>query len=175
MNRRTLIKSAAILPAFPLNGVREFRAGLLVDETTPVNIIITSHFSQATAEKYRRSWIGKVFETWGEWYVVSSERRDLPDQLAEMPGTLTHHDTLYGEAAEEQEYLVGAFRREHISCIVRIRDDAEPLMIKIAGHIATQHVPGVFESTWSAAQLQSFVPTEDDLGMAISEDNSHFP
>lgn len=175
MNRRALIQSAAILPAFSLGGVREIRAGLLIGDTTPVNIIVTSHHSPAAAERYRRSWIGNVFETWGEWYVINSEPRPLPDHLAAMPGTMTHHDTLYGEAAEEHEYLVGAFRKEHISCIVRIREDDESLMIDVAEHIEAQSSPGLFESAWSAAQLQRFIPTGEDLGQPISVDNSHFP
>lgn len=175
MNRRALIKSAAFLPAFPLTGAREVRTGLLVNDTTPVHFIITSHHSHKAAERHRRSWIGRVFETWGEWYVVDSEPRTLPDELAAMPGTLTHHHTLYGEAAEEQEYLVGAFRRDHITVIVRIREDNETLMNQIAEHIAAQPIPGLFESIWSTAQLQTFIPNQDDLGLSISESDSHFP
>lgn len=175
MNRRALLQSAAILPISSIGGVREVRAGLIVDGSAPVHMIVTSHHSSKAAERFRRSWSGKVFESWGEWYVVGSDPRELPPHLAEMPGSLSHHDTLYGEAAEEQEYLVGAFRRERITCIVRIREDNELLILQIADHIAAQPVPGLFESGWSAAQLQRFIPITADLGVAVEESDDFWP
>lgn len=175
MNRRTLTKSAILLPGLSTLEPRGIRANRVMNNTTPVHMIVTSHCTTVSAERYRRSWIGKVFETWGEWYPGYSEPRNLPGSLAAMPGTLSYHEVRYGESGEEQEYLVGAFRREYISCIVRIREDNESLMNQIAQHIASQPVPGLLASAWSTAQLRTFIPNGDDLGLSISEGSLHFP
>lgn len=175
MNRRHLIKSAAILPFADLGATQEARTSLLVDGTVPVNVIVTSHLGSMAADHHRKSWMGKVFETRGEWYDVKEERRELPSHLADMPGSLFFHKTLYGEAAEEIDYLVGAFRREHITCIVRIKDDHELMMLTIAEHIGSQQVPTVFDTTWSSAQLQKFFPDEEALGKCLEPDSSFWP
>lgn len=175
MNRRTFLKTPALIPIAGLGPERQIRAAMLVDENTPVNMLVQAHPDEVNAERFRRSWIGRVFESEGEWYVIHSEYRTLPASLASMPGTLSFHETLFGEAAEEDEYLVGAFRREHICCIVRIRADSEQMMFDIAQHVSVQSIPSQLELAWSSSQLQRFIPKEADLKVPIVEDTSFWP
>lgn len=176
MNRRTFLKTPALIPLFGADSDNEVRATLLIDDSTPVNVIVQSHLTQGAAERYRQDWIGRVWEDpLGEWYVLHSEYRALPAHLAELPGSLSYHETQYGEAGDFHVYLTGAFRRDHISCIVRVRDDDEPLMADITAHIASRPIPSLFEVTWNPIRLQAFIPNEHSLGVSVTPDSWHFP
>ena len=175
MNRRVFLQSATILPLFGFISDGEVRANLRVDHDIDVNIIVTAWVLDRLAEQHRQDWIGRPFETQGEWYPMSVETRVLPESLAELPGTLTFHTARIGEAGEYQEYLVGAFRREHISCIVRIQEDHEALMHSIAEHIAAQDIPGIFESSWNNATLNRFIPNAVSLGREVEPGDAFWP
>lgn len=175
MNRRVFLQSAAAVPLFGVGTHSEVQANLLVDQDILVHIIATAHPGELLAERYRQEWMGEPFETRGEWYKMSTETRVLPDHLVKMPGTQTFHTASFGEAGEHQEYLVGAFRRNNISIIVRIREDNEPLMILIAEHILAQDLPGTFETLWNPSQLNNFIPTSDSLELPIEPATTFWP
>lgn len=176
MQRRTFLQTAGFLPVIGLYPGNEIRSSVSVDESTLVNMIVRSHATGGVAERHRRSWVGRVFENpYGEWYDVESEFRELPAHLARLPGSLSFHKTLFGEAAEEHSYLSAAFRREHISCVVRMQMDNEALMIRIAEHIASQPSPSLFETSWSSAQLRSFLPDSNDLNLSVEPCEIFFP
>lgn len=175
MNRRIFLSTVGTLPTLGISSeIRQIRSHFLVDNREEVQMILTAHHHADAAEKWRRGWAMRAFESQGEWYLQTSSARRLPRDLAELPGTLVHHTYVAGVAAAESSMLVGAFRRQHIACIFRVRDDEE-VMIALAGFFAGQHVPAPFEVMWSPAQLQAFVPTNGDMGMDITPSDTFWP
>ena len=177
MNRRTLIAGAVPLPWIqkkPELPQRRLRSQLLLNDVVSVQILLEAHATAESAEVWRQGWIGRAFEGMGEWYLQDSESRDLPARLAALPGDMHFHNYIWGEAAEEDSMLIGAFRHEHVGCVIRMQGEHEPLMISLAEFFASRAVPNVWELAWSDAQLQRFLPTSDSLGIPVQPDNDAF-
>lgn len=175
MNRRSFLQSTSVLPLMGFGSVREVRAALLIAREVNAHFIVAAHTHPDAAEDHRRDWIARPFEGEGEWYLDSTEMRDLPSNLADLPGILSFHTATVGAAAARHAYLVGAFRRDHISYIVRFQSDSEDLMIDIAEFFAAQSLPGVFEAAWSSSQLLGLIPDSNDLGVPVEEVKAFWP
>lgn len=176
MQRRTFLKSATMAPLFGFSTpFREVRESLEIDNGVRVHIIATAHASAKAAERYRNQWIGEPFESEGEWYLQVSEARPLPDELATLPGSLSYHEYLFGEAAEELSMLVGAFRRDYIGYIIRVRDNNEDLLLALARWFARQPLPSPMNLAWSDTLLRALIPDSDDLGLDVETTKSFWP
>lgn len=177
MHRRSLIAGATIFPWLPDKiqfPIQRLSAELTVDNDVLVQILLEAHASDASAEKWRRSWIGRAFVERGEWYLDDSEPRKLPDDLAELPGDLHYHSYTWGEAGEEDAMLVGAYRHKHIGCIIRIKGDEQLEMIMLAEFFAARPEPDVWEIAWNPLQLHGFIPNTESLGIPVKSGNSAF-
>lgn len=176
MKRRNLIKLTAIAPlAAPILPHREVREGLEINGETSVHIIITAHLSAKDAERYRSRWIGQPFEGLGEWNLYASEYRELPEELKELPGSMSFHEYLFGESGEYRSILVGAFRREHLTFIIRTQGDEENLLIGLAEWIASQQSAEPGHLLWSDAPLLELIPESEDLGMDVVPSSRFWP
>lgn len=178
MNRRTLVQSIAFVPfAAIAPHRRELRVELAPERRLdqPVFMIITAHQSADVAERYRRQWAKSPYEQFGEWYLQTAEVQQLPPELTAMPGGMMLFTARYGEAGEHIVHLVGAFRRDHITVIVRIDSNEEDLMLAIADHIGAQAVPDKFASSWSDASLRRFLPGEDIIPGYTEEPGELWP
>lgn len=177
MNRRSIIKLGAVAPLVGLSpSVREIRRDLLISGSIPVQIIVSAHTTSRFAESFRRGWIeGGPFESEGEFYVDSSETRELPEELSTLPGTLLHYRATVGVAAARETHLVGSFRRETVAYIVRMRGTNEAIMLDIARHFAAQPLPGPFEARWNATHLEALIPDSDDLQTDVRPEKGFWP
>lgn len=176
MNRRNLLLATATLSSgCGSTPYREERISRLLAGDVRTHMIVSAHPSEQSAERFRKDWIARPFENWGEFYRDSTETRELPRNLALMPGTYTHHHTTIGAAAEKREYLVGTFRREKIAIVVRIIGDHESLMLTIAEHIADTQVPTVFEILWNPTHLRAFMPDSSQLGTSVEDSDAYWP
>lgn len=176
MNRRAFLAGAVALPYAPTNRltvpIRTLTEGLLINGDVSAQMILQAHISEDSAETYRRSWIGRAFLGMGEWYLDSSESRELPSRLENLPGSLHYHRITVGVAAEKRSMLVGAFRHDYIACILRTYGNTEEEMLALAEFFASRPVPEQWELLWNDAQLQTFVPKVDTFSLPVEPDDS---
>lgn len=154
--------------------VREVRNQFRLDGNAEAQMIVTGHHSPQSAERWRKGWSTRAFEHLGEWYEEPAEGIALPNHLAEMPGSLVHFDYRFGEAGEHKTMLVGAFRRDHIACVIRVDGEVDAL-IALAEFFAVPELPEPFALAWSAAHLQRFLPSTDSIGMSVEESDYFWP
>lgn len=133
MNRRTLVQSLAIMPMAKHASLgiklRSLESQFTLNDRVAVQMFLRAYSNSEAAESWRREWVGRAFLGLGEWYLDSTESVELPPELAEMPGALHLHRYTAGVAAVKSSMLVGAFRRDHIACVMRMNGNAEGTMI----------------------------------------------
>lgn len=176
MNRRTFLQASAASPlailSFP---ARTLRVQFSIDDSIMAQMIIAAHSSAPLAEFWRSEWEERAFEGEGEWYLQTSQRRELPDYLTSLPGTLMYHTFVIGYAAEERSMLVAALRRDYVACVIRMSGDQQDEMIALATWFADQPLPERWELLWNSAQLNGFVPTTEEYGATITPNDAFWP
>ncbi len=175
LSRRTFLLGLA---ASPLHGVavhrRELREQFQLDHRIPVLMIMSAHLTPESAEKWRREYAVQPFDGMGEWYLQSSTVLELPKHLADLPGSMIQFDYVAGVAAAKSSMLVGAFRRDHIACVYRVRGSTEHLMA-LAEDFAKRKLPEPAELLWNPGRLELLVPTAERLGMDVSPSDAFWP
>lgn len=179
MNRREFLFGAAALPSTSGTSkiqmpVASLTTAFLVDSEIEVQMRISAHLNQVSAEAWRKNWNGRAFEHEGEWYLQSTEFRMLPEELASLPADMQYYEFLWGEAAEEDSILAGTFRHDYIACVIRIWGDYEPLLIELGEWFASRPLPAMWELLWSDIQMETFVPTTEEFGRTIDRHDNRF-
>ena len=175
LSRRTFVGLGIASPlSLSLGSTHEVSENLLIDRNVDAMLHITAHRSETAAEKWRRQFAIRPFEGVGEWYLQSADELELPENLAEMPGTLTNYDYVIGVAAAEASVLVGAFRREQIGFGFRMRG-TEHYAHKLAEFFASQPLPDPFSLLWNPTRLRAFLPTTERLGLDVEPSDAFWP
>lgn len=175
VSRRTFLSSLAVLPAIGFDWLQhERREQLELDHRVPVLMILSAHPTPTSAEKWRREYAMKPFDTMGEWYLGSTAELELPEALAKMPGTLTRFNYVAGAAAAKSSMLVGAFRRDHVACSYRVHGERDDV-IALAGDFASRRIPDFTELLWNPQSLRSFIPTTERMGIDVSPSEAFWP
>lgn len=176
MDRRIFLRFGIVSPTLLADHpMRVRRVQFTLDKTIFAQMIVTAHPKPKVAERWRKGWEYRAFEGVGEWYLQTSQRLQLPDHLAGMPGTLMFHTFLIGAAAERRTMMVGTFRREHVAVVIRVLGDHRSELNALAEWFTSRPLPVPWELLWSGAQLQLFIPTSDDFGSKIVVNDSFWP
>lgn len=175
LSRRSFMGLAAVSPlALDLGPHREVTANLKLDHSVDAKLYVNAHHSADAAETWRRTFALQPFKGFGEWYLQSANELELPEDLAEMPGTLTNFDYVIGVAAAEESVMVGAFRRNFIGFGFRLQGPEE-YALALAGFFADQPLPEPFGLLWNPTRLRAFIPTTESLGMDVAPSDAFWP
>jgi hypothetical protein len=175
ISRRAFVTSLAFAPAVAYGSPhREFREQFQLDHRVPVLMILSAHATSKSAEQWRRHYAMEPFDGMGEWYLESTISLDLPESLADLPGSLAQFNYIAGVAAAKSSMLVGAFRRDNIACVYRVHGESHHV-IALAEDFASRRIPELPELLWKPDRLQAFVPTTDRLGMDVSPSEAFWP
>jgi len=177
MNRRSLVLAgiAAPLPLWhPVS--QSVEAAFEIDGLFQTYFHISAHLTERSAEVERRSLIGRPFgDLIGEFYVTSTNTIRLPSDIAAMPGTVTHHNTVVGVAAVEGAAMVGAFRRATYVFGIRMFPDDLDLMLTLARDFQGKVLPHPLSVLKDADSLRSILPDSDDLGLSVTPIDGLWP
>ena len=162
MNRRTLIRTLAVIPFAPEppRGSRVI-AGEIVNSNGSIADFRAGVFlTNKLAEDYRRTWAQDPFGgVQGEWYVDS--RR--PVKLAPLPGSGAIYETTVGVAAVKGTITVGAFRRESFTLVVHVAGTAERNLHAIGTWFAELDLPDHMPALLVGTGLRSLIPPGEVL------------
>lgn len=178
MNRRDFVAGLAALP-FVTSDVcapRSVKQAYLINGSIPTEIRIGAFLTERGAEKERRSYMSHPWGvTWSEHYASNPTTLDLPQHLEELPGNLQRWDTVVGAAAVEGELLVGATRRDKVTCIIRMKVAEEDIMLTLANHFAEKRMPDPIAIVLSNRSLERLLPTEKETGLNLVPSDAWWP